>query len=757
MAAIRHIYHMLFCTALIFGLSVVFLGNSPANAKTINVPNSSYDYAKGAHGNSKSKSGNDYKATPSNNILNVKKHPYNGTYAYAYGSRGASNKTVASNRLNIKSGAKVGHAYGGSSDRNKTVKKNKLVLSGGSIFFHAYGGITGGKGVVTGNSVVIQKGSAGMLVKGGRSDGNGAVTGNSVTIKAGSAGRVYGGETIGTGGVSGNKVTLSGGKVMEIYGGLTHNSAGKVTGNKVTVSGGTVSKNIYCGFNASFKNDGVFKNTVTIKGGTVKGDIFAGYNTGYSTSGSAINNTVVLSGSPKLATSTIWGGANSGLTSSTSWSDLFTGNTVKFSSFKGSVKGLKNFARYDFVLGKTLKSGNTVVNIKGNDYVNLGKTNVAITGVANGSTLKKGNSVTLINMVFGTPATIKSTNVKMGSTKLYDFDVTVKENKLTASVKDVRANAKTKSLALGVQSGLVSLNQATDRLSASLPNAVAASRGMPGLVPFGDASGWGAQGFGPTTALTDHTRAGASSGNPFSKSAIVGLATSSNTSLGDLTFGSFVETGGSGLHNPAGYSHLSDVSSRSESTWKGAGMFSRFDAANGLYVEGTMRSGRLEVYNSNHHNLGTDGHTGQTYMAGHIGLGRVWQLSDELSLDAWTRSAMSRLQGGNMSLADDKLGFGESSSLRGQAGTRLTWKPNDRVTPYAGLSYEHEFDGKVRSSLRNGVSVNTASLAGDTGIAEFGLTLSPSKDKPLYLDLNGQGSMGKRSGVVGGLQLRYEF
>jgi len=52
---------------------------------------------------------------------------------------------------------------------------------------------------------------------------------------------------------------------------------------------------------------------------------------------------------------------------------------------------------------------------------------------------------------------------------------------------------------------------------------------------------------------------------------------------------------------------------------------------------------------------------------------------------------------------------------------------------------------------------NTPELTGDTGMGELGLSLKPSKDLPLSFDLGVQGYVGKREGVTGSLQIRYEF
>ena len=48
-------------------------------------------------------------------------------------------------------------------------------------------------------------------------------------------------------------------------------------------------------------------------------------------------------------------------------------------------------------------------------------------------------------------------------------------------------------------------------------------------------------------------------------------------------------------------------------------------------------------------------------------------------------------------------------------------------------------------------------MRGDTGIGELGLLLKPSQTLPLSFDLGVQGYTGKREGVTGSLQARWEF
>ncbi|MDR0239135.1 MAG: hypothetical protein LBI88_02750, partial [Deltaproteobacteria bacterium] len=67
-----------------------------------------------------------------------------------------------------------------------------------------------------------------------------------------------------------------------------------------------------------------------------------------------------------------------------------------------------------------------------------------------------------------------------------------------------------------------------------------------------------------------------------------------------------------------------------------------------------------------------------------------------------------------------------------------------------------EFDGRARATTY-GYDIRRPDLTGGTGIGELGLTLKPSKTVPLSFDLGVQGYVGKREGVTGSLQARFEF
>ena len=96
----------------------------------------------------------------------------------------------------------------------------------------------------------------------------------------------------------------------------------------------------------------------------------------------------------------------------------------------------------------------------------------------------------------------------------------------------------------------------------------------------------------------------------------------------------------------------------------------------------------------------------------------------------------------------------DSNRLR--LGSRFSYTVNDYISPYVGAAYEREFDGKARAST-NGYDMKAPSMRGDTGIGEIGFVYTPSASLPLSFDFGLQGYIGKREGLTGSLQAKYEF
>jgi hypothetical protein len=89
-------------------------------------------------------------------------------------------------------------------------------------------------------------------------------------------------------------------------------------------------------------------------------------------------------------------------------------------------------------------------------------------------------------------------------------------------------------------------------------------------------------------------------------------------------------------------------------------------------------------------------------------------------------------------------------------GTRVSYAISEKLTPYVGAAVEREFDGKAKASTK-GFALDAPSLKGNTGIGEIGLSYKPSATLPLTFELGAQGYVGKREGVTGSLQAKWEF
>ena len=146
-----------------------------------------------------------------------------------------------------------------------------------------------------------------------------------------------------------------------------------------------------------------------------------------------------------------------------------------------------------------------------------------------------------------------------------------------------------------------------------------------------------------------------------------------------------------------------------------------------------------------------------TYYGLHLGTGYVWNITDDASIDLYGKYFWTRQKGDSVTLSTgDPIDFKDVDSNRLRLGSRFSYRVNDYISPYAGAAYEREFDGKARATT-NGYDMKAPSMRGDTGVGELGLVFTPCASLPLSFDLGVQGYVGKREGLTGSLQAKYEF
>ena len=144
------------------------------------------------------------------------------------------------------------------------------------------------------------------------------------------------------------------------------------------------------------------------------------------------------------------------------------------------------------------------------------------------------------------------------------------------------------------------------------------------------------------------------------------------------------------------------------------------------------------------------------YYGLHGGIGYAWDINEKTSLDVSGKVIWLHQRGDDVNVHGDAVHFENADSIRTRLGGRVAYKANEKLTPYAGLYWEHEYDGKVRSTV-NGVRIEAPELKGSTGVGELGLSYKPTNIKGLSVDVWLRGYVGQRKGATGNVQLRYRF
>ncbi|MBP3230695.1 MAG: autotransporter outer membrane beta-barrel domain-containing protein [Anaerovibrio sp.] len=230
----------------------------------------------------------------------------------------------------------------------------------------------------------------------------------------------------------------------------------------------------------------------------------------------------------------------------------------------------------------------------------------------------------------------------------------------------------------------------------------------------------------------------------------VGFAREIANSQGKLLFGPLVEYGGgkydsyldNGTHGDGG-SHY----------W-GIGLMARQINHDGFYYEGSIRGGRVNSdYNGGFNNQTVKYDSSSTYIAAHVGLGKVKNIGHNNTLDGYMKYFFSHQGGDNVTMhasvsGDESWSFDSVNSHRLRLGARLTHRINDRNSFYGGLAYQYEFGGEATAHY-NGGSTPSPSVKGGSGMLELGWQVKPGG--PVSIDFGVTGWIGKQRG--GSVQL----
>ena len=247
---------------------------------------------------------------------------------------------------------------------------------------------------------------------------------------------------------------------------------------------------------------------------------------------------------------------------------------------------------------------------------------------------------------------------------------------------------------------------------------------------------------------------------------LTGIAMGKGFDAGRLTVGAFFEYGTGSYKTSNSFGSQGSYDGKGDSYYLGWGLLARMDfqdmGPGHFYVEGSGRMGGL--YNNYSNEDLRDGRGREAeydsyapYYSFHAGLGYIWDVTEQMSLEFYGKYLWTRECGDSMTLSTgEELDFEDIDSSRLRFGTRMDYRVNEYITPYIGVAWEHEFDGES-SATTNNLPILEPDLRGDTGIGEIGLTISPSESIPLTVDLGVTGYVGTREGISGSLLVKWTF
>lgn len=563
--------------------------------------------------------------------------------------------------------------------------------------------------------------------------------------------------------LSGNTVNMTGGKVSNLYGAYADTRSANY--NTVNMEGGTVT-----GAHGAY-GEIVVGNTVNFKGGTVS-NIFGGLAT---TKGTAKNNIVNLYRAPTNNGVDVRGGYATEGTVESNTINIFAsmtlgavhvgyafsgksfGNTLNIAakdvtvSSVGSVVYVQNL---NFYLPSDIASGDTMLTVSGAGS-DLGGVKIGV-ALQKGANLEKGDQVTLVNgaPIDATTLTTAPVLESLALEKSYSLDISADGK---ATVENVNTSSESaKSLVETRAATTTFINAGADMLASQgfkqAANAVAVEAAEQSK--NGSDGGTGGGGFTPFAAFGGSSMR-AESGSYVDTRGFglnIGFAREFSNSQGKLLFGPIVEYGGgnydsyldNGTHGDGGAHYF------------GLGVMARQVNHGGSYYEGSLRGGRVTSdYKSDLGGMArVDYDSASNYFAAHLGVGKVFDMGNNNTLDGYFKYFFSHQAGDTTTIhiagMDDETGdFDAVDSHRIRFGARLTHKINDKNKLYGGLAYQYEFGGEARAHF-NGIGAPSPSVKGSSGMLELGWQVKPGEG-PLTLDLGVTGWAGKQRG--GSVQL----
>ena len=718
--------------------------------------------------------------------------------ANVYGGNGGTSSK--GNSVEISEGTISNSVYGGyaDNDNNSSAEKNNVTISAGS---KVSGSIYGGYANHNANENKVSFSNVaevGESVLGGYSLKADSKN-NEVTIEGVGVVKAYVAGGVALAGISeGNKVNIAHSSVnVNIYGGY---GAKDSIGNIISITdGSSVNKNVYGGY--SFKGNSM-DNTVTIDNSTVNENVYGGYTESDGAIAEKIqNNKVIFKNGAKIK-GDVYGGYDK-LNKAN-----ITNNTLEVVGKGNEAKSIQNFDKLNFFITKDLVANDTMLKVTDTALINNAEIKA---GVELGTKLNENDKINLI-----TAGALKAENITTGTLTdgLISIDqglqVTVGTdgNKLVGVINgttppggggttppggggttppgggttppggggttppggggttppggggttppggggtapgagSLYADADAKSPVETQSAALTMLNLGHDLLTtAGYENAALAVDGEEegSVNPF------------ITMSANNQKLDTGSHVDLKAWNMNLGFAKKINNNSGKLLIAPMIEYG------RGSYDSYLDNGTHGDGDahfW-GAGLMAKQLNDDGLYYEGSLRAGRMSTDYQSAVAGGIKYDSDATYYAAHLGMGKVVQLNDKDTIDYYGKLFYTRQQGDKVTVGTGATyDFDATTSLRTRLGARYTHQLSEKNAFYAGLAWQHEFDGEsnaIVATTLGSASAPAPSMKGDTGIMELGWRVNNSDKFELGLGVNG--SVGKQKGVGFNLSLNFSF
>lgn len=434
----------------------------------------------------------------------------------------------------------------------------------------------------------------------------------------------------------------------------------------------------------------------------------------------------------------------------TAGGDITTGSMTVTGDVKGNNITISNGA--SSVRGTLDASGN--LNINGNSTLTAGTIQLTgsdklnITSTATGTILSAGSVVDSsgnnIDMRQAVDTSNKTTKTEGLFTKVYGTKVT--GNTVTSGLQSATLSEKSKSVVETQIASLAGVITSADLLSnAGFSNASQA-------VQQSNAEGGSAREMVPYAAVGyGNMRQESGSYVDVQGSAFnIGFAKEVKNGSGKLLFGPMIEYGRGSYE-----SYLDDGTKGDGNTQNfGLGVMARQNNDNGTYYEGSLRYGKL-TSNYNSGDLGADYDTDANYWGAHLGLGKVFQLNDKNSIDTYCKFFYTNQGSSSANILGSNVEFDAVKSKRSRLGFRFNHATSDVRSIYAGLAWQHEFDGSACATV-DGFSAPSPSIKGNSMMVELGVNVAP-KSSPVSFDLGVSGWAGKQKGYSLNANMLWSF